>query len=90
MCDVDEIVYGRNQQVGSRANASDLVFELCHVLILRRTPAALIQDLVVFLNLSRQIAGKYRKSHRDYFFHCLSRSLFTIFFSFNVMSLSHL
>jgi hypothetical protein len=25
---VDEIVYDRNQHVGSRANASDLVFEL--------------------------------------------------------------
>jgi hypothetical protein len=38
MCDADETVYGRNQQVSSRANISDLVFELC------RTPAALIQE----------------------------------------------
>jgi len=39
MCDIDETVYDRNQHVGSRANASDLVFELCS------TPTALIQEL---------------------------------------------
>jgi len=39
MCVVDETVYDRNQHVGSRANACDLVFELCN------TPAALIREL---------------------------------------------
>jgi hypothetical protein len=39
MCDVDETVYDRNQHVGRRANASDLIFQLC------RTLAALLQEL---------------------------------------------
>jgi hypothetical protein len=39
MCDVAETVYDRKQHVGLRTNAFDLVFRL------RRTPAALIQEL---------------------------------------------
>ena len=62
--DDDERLYDWKQHVGSYGTASDLVFELCHVLISLRTPAALCLNVV--LNLLAT----------DFFFQILAHPVF--------------